>query len=73
MDRFEKVTNIENLQLLEKNLKKLLEDPKTNSGKDSDSVIFQKLLEDTQTDLEKAFESDLPILICILLRRFRSH
>ena len=64
MDRFEKVTNIENLQLLEKNLKKLLEDPKTNSGKDSVSAVFQKLLEDTEADLEKAFDSELPILIC---------
>lgn len=64
MDRFEKVTNIENLQLLEKNLKKLLEDPKTNSGKDSNSAVFQKLLEDTEADLEKAFEPELPILIC---------
>ena len=64
MDRFEKISNIDNLQLLEKNLKKLLEDTKKNSEKTSDSVIFQKLLEDTQTDLEKAFESELPILIC---------
>ena len=64
MDRFEKITNIENLQLLEKNLKKILEDTKTNSEKTSDSVVFQKLLKDTQKDLEKALNSDLPILIC---------
>ena len=63
MDRFEKITNIENLQLLEKNLKKLLEEAKTNSQKATDAVIFQKLLEDTQADLEKAFASELPILI----------
>ena len=41
MDRFEKVTNIENLQLLEKNLKKLLEDAKTNSKKATDAVILR--------------------------------
>lgn len=58
MDRYEKVKKIEDLQKLQKNIQKLLDEDQSNS------VIFQKLLNDIQTDLEKSLIPELPILIC---------